>query len=92
MELHKLILKLKGERAKLEEVIASLENLERTSKTGEARKAVRKRRGRKSMDAAARQEVSERMKRYWSMRRQANQAAQEADAAAASVLTGSVKP
>lgn len=74
MELHKLILKLRAERAKLDEILASLEHLEKTTKTGEARKAVRKRRGRKSMDEAARKEVSERMKRYWGARRQQQQA------------------
>jgi len=70
MELHKLIVKLRAERAKLDEILASLEHLERTTKTNEAKKAVRKRRGRKSMDAAARKEVSQRMKRYWGARRQ----------------------
>ena len=70
MELHKLILKLRAERAKLDEILASLEHLAKTTRMAEARKAVRKRRGRKSMDEAARKEVSERMKRYWGMRRQ----------------------
>ena len=67
MELPKLIEKLRQERAKLDDVIASLEQLEAT--IAEAKKVVRKKRGRKSMDEAGRKEVSERMKRYWASRR-----------------------
>jgi hypothetical protein len=88
MELHRLILKLRAERSKLDEIIASLEHLEKTSKTDEAKKAVRKRRGRKSMDAAARQEVSERMKKYWRNRRLAKGALAEASERTAPVLAG----
>jgi len=69
MDLYKAIQDLYAEKEKLERVIASLEELERTAgelpevpKTG-------KRRGRKSMNAEERQEVSERMKRYWESRR-----------------------
>ena len=67
MELPKLIEKLREERTKLDVVIASLEQLEATM--AEAKKVVRKKRGRKSMDEAGRKEVSERMKRYWASRR-----------------------
>jgi hypothetical protein len=67
MELPKLIEKLREERAKLDVVIASLEQLEATM--AEAKKVVRKKRGRKSMDEAGRKEVSERMKKYWASRR-----------------------
>jgi hypothetical protein len=71
MELPKLIEKLREERAKLDDVIASLEQMDATM--AEARKVVRKKRGRKSMDEAGRKEVSERMKRYWASRRTARQ-------------------
>lgn len=69
MDLYKAIQDLYAEKEKLERVIASLEELQRTAgdlplvpKTG-------KRRGRKSMSAQERQEVSQRMKRYWEARR-----------------------
>ena len=71
MELPKLIEKLREERARLDEVIGSLEQLEATMT--EARKFVRKKRGRKSMDEAGRKEVSERMKKYWASRRALHQ-------------------
>jgi uncharacterized protein YdcH (DUF465 family) len=67
MELQKLIGKLREERAKLDVIIDSLEKLDHT--VGRAKKIVRKKRGRKSMDAAARKEVSERMRKYWASRR-----------------------
>jgi len=70
MDLYKAIQDLYAEKEKLERVIASLEELQRTAgdlpevpKTG-------KRRGRKSMNPQERAEVSERMKRYWESRRQ----------------------
>ncbi|MBZ5578590.1 MAG: hypothetical protein LAP40_18675 [Acidobacteriia bacterium] len=68
MDLYKAIQDLYAEKEKLERVIASLEELQRTAgslpvpPTG-------KRRGRKSMSARERQEVSERMKKYWASRR-----------------------
>lgn len=67
MELPKLIEKLREERTRLDDVIASLEQLDATM--AEAKKVVRKKRGRKSMDEAGRKEVSERMKKYWASRR-----------------------
>ena len=73
MELPKLLEKLRQERTKLDDMILSLEQLEQTM--AEAKKVVRKKRGRKSMDEAARKEVSERMKRYWASRRSQQQAA-----------------
>lgn len=70
MDLYKAIQDLYAEKEKLERVIASLEELQRAadaapptpSETG-------KRRGRKSMGSKERQEVSERMKKYWESRR-----------------------
>ena len=68
MDLRKTIQALYEERAKLERVIASLEELQRTTLTV-APKAEKGRRGRKSMPADERAEVSERMKKYWAGRR-----------------------
>jgi len=69
MELGKVIRKLYEERIKLDKILASLEQLERSTARVD-KKAPKKRPGRKSMDAQARQEVSERMKKYWAGRRQ----------------------
>ncbi len=68
MDLYKAIQDLYAEKEKLERVIASLEELQRNAG---ALPAVPKstRRGRKSMSAEEREEVSERMKRYWAGRR-----------------------
>jgi len=68
MDLYRIIRELVEERNRVSRIIASLDEMAKgerksTSKTG------RSRRGRKSMDASARQEVSERMKRYWEKRR-----------------------
>ena len=68
MDLDKVIRKLYEERAKLDRVITSLEEL-RESSAGLETQALKKRRGRKSMDAEARKEVSERMKKYWANRK-----------------------
>lgn len=73
MELQQLLEKLKVERAKLDEIISSLEQLEST--IAGAKPFLKNRRGRKSMDEAARKDVSERMKRYWARRRQAKKEA-----------------
>ena len=68
MDLDKVIAKLQAERAKLDAIITSLEQLRRS---GEAvlKPVVKKRRGRKFMNEEDRREVSERMKRYWAARR-----------------------
>ena len=68
MDLDKVIRKLYDERAKLDRIITSLEQL-RESSAGMETQALKKRRGRKSMDAEARKEVSERMRRYWASRK-----------------------
>jgi hypothetical protein len=71
MDLYKAIQDLYAEKAKLERVIASLEELQRAAGGGipPAPNSSSKRRGRKSMGAEERQEVSERMKKYWAGRR-----------------------
>ena len=65
MDLYRIILELVQERNRIQRIIESLENASR----GEHPPIPRKRRGRKAMDRAAREEVSERMKRYWAKRR-----------------------
>jgi hypothetical protein len=65
MDLYRIILELVQERNRIQRIIDSLENASR----GEPPSKPRKRRGRKAMDRAAREEVSERMKRYWAKRR-----------------------
>jgi len=73
MDLYKAIQDLYAEKEKLERVIASLEELQRTAGSLAVLPKPVKRRGRKSMDATERQEVSERMRRYWATRRQFRQ-------------------
>jgi hypothetical protein len=70
MDLYKAIQELYAEKEKLERVIASLEELQRTAGTLPVLTKIAKRRGRKSMTARERREVSERMKKYWAGRRQ----------------------
>ena len=69
MDLYKAIQDLYAEKEKLERVIASLEELQQAAGSVPALSGIGKRRGRKSMDAKERQEVSERMKKYWANRR-----------------------
>jgi len=66
MDLQKTIDFLRGEKDRLERVIASLEELQSAVTVAPPQK---KRPGRKSMSAEERQEVAERMKRYWAGRR-----------------------
>ena len=82
MDLYKAIQDLYAEKEKLERVIASLEELQRTSGTVPVLLAKpAKRRGRKSMSSEERQEVSERMRKYWAARRKGDPEAQAAPAA-----------
>jgi hypothetical protein len=70
MDLYKAIQDLYAEKEKLERVIASLEELQKSADSLPSLPKPAKRRGRKSMSAEERQEVSERMKKYWESRRQ----------------------
>jgi len=70
MDLYKAIQDLYAEKEKLERVIASLEELQRTAGALPSVPKPVKRRGRKSMNSSERQEVSERMRKYWASRRQ----------------------
>lgn len=66
MNLENTIRELRAEKERLERVIASLEELQNSPiSTVE----IHKRRGRRFMDAAERQEVSARMKKYWAAQR-----------------------
>ncbi len=67
MDLTEIIRNLYTEKAKVEDSIAALEALESTH-SGVVSSV--RRRGRKSMGAEERQQVSERMKRYWASRRE----------------------
>jgi hypothetical protein len=71
MDLYKAIQDLYAEKEKLERVISSLEELQRTAGSFPHLPEPVKRRGRKSMDPSERQQVSERMRKYWATRRQA---------------------
>jgi len=73
MDLYKAIQDLYAEKEKLERVIASLEELQRTAGSLPALPKPVKRRGRKSMNSSERQEVSERMRKYWASRREAKE-------------------
>lgn len=68
MDLYRIIRELVVERDRLQKIIESLEQMKPDSKAS-IRIENTGRRGRKSMDRAARQEVSERMKRYWAQRK-----------------------
>jgi hypothetical protein len=73
MDLYKAIQELYGEKERLERVIASLEELQRTAGVTPEPSPGLKRRGRKSMPPMEREQVSERMKSYWAARRKARQ-------------------
>jgi len=75
MDIYKAIRALYDERKRLDELIASLEDLEERGDLEPVRISG-KRRGRKSMSRQERLQVSERMRRYWAQRRK--QAEQEA--------------
>jgi hypothetical protein len=77
MDLYKAIQELYAEKEKLERVIASLEELQRTAGAVPDLPKGTKRRGRKSMNPKERQEVSARMKRYWESRRGNNDASDD---------------
>lgn len=67
MDLYRIIGDLVEERNRLQRIIESLEAMDEVA-SGPARPHPAGR-GRKSMDQAARKEVSERMKLYWAKRR-----------------------
>jgi len=68
MDLYRIIRELTQERDRLQRIIDSLEEMKPEGRV-QVRTDRGKRRGRKSMDRAGREEVSDRMKRYWARRR-----------------------
>ena len=68
MNINKTIRELVEEKKRLDRVIGTLEEMQRTGPV-EITALSQKKRGRKSMDGQARRQVSERMKRYWEARR-----------------------
>jgi hypothetical protein len=68
MNIDKAIRELYAEKKRLDNVIASLEEMQQTTALVSVASSEKKR-GRKSMDEQARQQVSDRMKRYWAGRR-----------------------
>ena len=69
MDLTEIIRTLYAEKAKVENSIAALEALHPTHEVGLGQRTAR-RRGRKFMGEEERQQVSERMKKYWAGRRE----------------------
>jgi hypothetical protein len=72
MDLYKTIAELHGELAKLDRVIAALEELQRVHHSAEGLAIQSGKRGRKSMSAEERRDVSERMRKYWVNRHRAS--------------------
>jgi len=81
MDLRKTISDLYEEKAKLDKVIASLEQLAADSAPAPA---ITHRRGRKFMSPQERRRVSERMRRYWAGRKAAQGAETQRSMSAAS--------
>jgi hypothetical protein len=80
LDLIKIVYDLRRERSKLEAIIASLEQLKGDDSPSSAQTQMA-RRGRRSMDAAGRLEVSRRMKQYWENRRKQGAFEQEGSGA-----------
>jgi hypothetical protein len=70
MDFTQTLTELYGEKKKIEVAIAAMEDLARSLCGKPIPGQLPRRRGRKSMNAEERLEVSRRMKRYWSKRRQ----------------------
>jgi hypothetical protein len=70
MDFTKIIHLLSAQKAKLDQAITDLEELQR-DRSRPSSLSSGKRRGRKSMGAEERKEVSQRMKTYWAKRRKA---------------------
>jgi hypothetical protein len=75
MDLDQAVQELYAERRKIERVIALLEEMQRGAGAIPALTQSVKRRGRKFMNPRERQEVSERMKKYWAARRKGKRTA-----------------
>ena len=69
MDIAKALRELYNEKKRLDAVIAALEARKKAALSGSIAKPAKGRRGRKSMSAAERLEVSKRMTLYWEARR-----------------------
>ena len=69
MHLYKALQELYAQKQKLENIIATLEELQTAAASEKSQPLGTKRRGRKSMGLAEREDVSRRMKKYWASRR-----------------------
>ena len=69
MDLFRTIQELHAERKRLVELIQAVEEIQGYYASRLALQKTRRRRGRKSMGTAERQQVSLRMRKYWEMRR-----------------------
>ncbi len=83
MNLNATIQQLREELARIEQVISSLEELQRVSGQ-EPQSPGASRHGRKAMPEEERREVSARMKNYWASRRNGSEAAGASESIAAS--------
>ena len=79
MNINKAIRDLYAEKKRLDNVIASLEEMQHAPALVNAAVSEKKR-GRKSMDEQARAQVSDRMKRYWAGRRKSEDPVQQTNA------------
>ena len=91
VDLYKAISELFEEKKRLDRMIAALEATLAKNKTASKAKAGRqragKRRGRKSMSAEERKQVSERMARYWASKRAERSDAQDEEEQAEAATT-----
>ena len=71
MDFTRTLAELDADKKRLERAIAAMEDLACSLCGRNVPGKLPRRRGRKSMDAAERLEVSQRMKRYWAKRRKA---------------------
>lgn len=71
LDLSQTIQELHAERKRIVDLIRKVEEVQQYYSKRPAREETEKRRGRKSMGAAERRQVSERMKKYWAMQRAA---------------------
>jgi hypothetical protein len=69
LDLSKTIQELRAERQRLIDLIHAVEDVQQYYASMPRREQHVSRRGRKSMGTAERQQVSERMKKYWALRR-----------------------
>jgi hypothetical protein len=73
LDLSKTIQELHAERDRLVGLIRAVEEVQQYYTSLPRREEKVSRRGRKSMGAAERRQVSERMKKYWALRREAEE-------------------